>query len=289
VNIFFKTGENYYSGFQKFNILDDRTFRGCLIAFVILIALHIPAIIALPTGPYRECYFILVFLAYMLPAALVLAGGMPAAGWLWYAATAAFYAAATIPVALGASYFFLLLLLPALLCFVMVDRITPGLLAALGYKAPAKPATEITFTILTAAVLIAYTWMVQALIGKGGFRIMPVEKYLWFLATSVLYYGTLWGILHGLFMRRFLDMRYENVVPIALNAILMSLYWIASVLGYSAASLQFLIGGAILMGIASQVTLGLAFYFCKSARPLLAAYAIYYLFLKSAVILQGHS
>lgn len=280
MNILFKTGENYYSGFQRFNILTDRTFRRCLIAFFLLIAVQAPMSIVTPPGMFREIFFILMFLAYMLPAALVLAGGMPAAGWRWYAAAAGLYAAGTIPIAIGGSYFYLLFTLPAMLCFMMANRTAPHLLVALGYKTPAMPATEVAYTILIAAVFISYTWLGQALIKKSGFEIHSTGEYLWLIATSALYYGTLWGILYGIFLRRFLDMRYEIVAPIALNIILMSMYWVPSVIGYSV-NPKLAVSGSILQSFASQLALGMAFYFCRSTRPLLAGFIIYYLFVKS--------
>lgn len=283
MNIYFETRENYYSGFQKFNILKDRTFQGCLIVFAILLVMHFPASKGYLAGPYRDCYFISLFLVYMLPAVFILAGGMPAAGWRWYAAAALFYAAATIPVSFGASYFFLLLTLPSVFFFVKLDRTAPGLFAALGYKERAMPAKEIIFTILTSATLIGITWMAQTMVRKNGFAFLPFFKYFYFIATSTLYYGTLWGLLYGLLMRRFIDMRYENAFPVALNIILMSAYWFCSMTGYDGVTTSNMIAAATLQSLASQTTFGLNFHFTKSARPLLATYVIFYLFVKSAL------
>lgn len=279
---YFKTGDNYYSGFQRFNILADPQFRKCLLAFIPLSAMQIPGVMILAPGQHREILFIAMFLVYMLPAAISIAGGMPAAGWAWYAAAAAFYAAGTIPMALGASPAFLLFLIPALLCFARVDRIAPHLLAALGYKAPPRPAKEIAFTLIATAGLVLYLWLGQALIRKSGVRILPPEWYVWLAATSALYYGTLWGLLYGVLMRRFLDMRYNLVLPIVLNVAIAILYWFPSILGYEI-KLEIAIAGSILQGFSSQVALGMTYFFCRSSRPLLAGYVLHYLFLKTLI------
>jgi len=283
MNVYFKTDERYYSGFQKFNLLEDRTFRGCIIIFFILVLLHIPSIAAIPPGKYRDLYFISVFLIYLYPAAFIVAGGMPAAGWLWYGAGAFFFIAATVPIAFGASYYFLLFIVPAFVCIAMTNRIAPHLLEALGYKARPKTAIETVFAVLIAAVLCVFTWMGQALIRKNSFQILPVPKYIWYVATGVLYYGILFGILYGMLMRRLLDMRYEIWLSMALNAVLMSSYWIPSAIGYSTIDLQMVVVGVALQSFASQTTFCLSFFFCRSSRPLLAAYVIYYLFIKSAL------
>lgn len=277
----YKTSDNYYSGPQRFNILSDRVFRGCIPVFLGFTALQVPVVAAMPPGDRREIFFVLMFLVWMLPAAIVLAGGMPAAGWRWYAGFAAFFAAATALPALGASHFFLLLIVPALLCFAGADRTTPHLLAALGYRARPMPVKEISLALLSAVVLMLYTWLGQKLIRKSGFEIHTVGRYVWLLATSALYYGTLWGIMHGLLMRRFLEMRYQIGFPVVMNIALITLYWIPSVLGYSMVDMKLAIGGSFLQAIASQTALGMSFYLCRSTRPLAAAYVMYYLFLKS--------
>jgi len=234
-------------------------------------------------GPNRDIFFILLFLIYMIPASFSLAGGMPASGWLWYAAAAALYAAATISVTLGASYFFLALIPVSLICLAMANRTAPHVLAELGYTGSSKPIIEIVFTILIAGVLISYTWIGQVLIRKSGFEVLPVTKYLLHLSICTLYYFPFWGILLGLLMRRFLDMRYEVTAPIALNTTIMSVYWMLSLIGRHNMKVHYMIAGAVLQAIASQASLGLAFNFFRSTRPLLAAYVIYYLFLQTVV------
>lgn len=281
MNIFFKTGEEYYTGFQKFNILTDRTFRACLIVFFLFIAIQLPGVLIIRPGMNREIFLIVLFLLYVLPAIFIVAGGMPARGWLWYAAAALFFAAATIPPARGASYHFLLFLPASIACMLMVNRIAPGLLAAIGYKSPLKPAMEITFTLLSSAILITFLWLVQNLIRKSGYQFLPADEYVWHAATSALYYGTFWALFHGLMMRRFLDMKYEVSVPIALNTILISIYWVPATLGYKTMSVHFLVGAVLLQAIASQVVIGMTFYYTRSARPLMAIYVIYYLALRT--------
>ncbi len=283
MNVYFKADKGYYSGFQKFNLLRDRTFRGCIIVFFILVLMHIPSIVAISPGKYRDLYFILVFLIYVYPAAFIVAGGMPAAGWMWYGFGAAFFAIATIPIAFGASYFFLLFIIPTLFCMAITNGIAPHLLASLGYKTRPKPLIESIFAVLIAAVLCVFTWMGQALIRKNSFQILSAPQYIWYVATGVLYYGILFGILYGMLMRRLLDMRYEIWLPMALNAVLMSSYWIPSAIGYSTIDMQMVAVGVALQSFTSQTTFCLSFFFCRSSRPLLAAYVMYYLFLKSAL------
>ena len=279
MNICFKSGETYYSGFQRFNILADPAFRKCLLAFVPLMAIQTPGVMILRPGMAREIFFILLFLVYMVPAAFTIAGGMPASGWIWYIAAAACYAAGTIPIALGAKYECLLFMAPAAFCLMKVNKAAPHIFKALGYTSPAKPALEAALTVLLSSVIISNLWLGQILIRKSVIHFQAPEKYLWLAATSSLYYGALWGLLYGVLMRKFMDMRYNIVLPITLNVLLTSLYWIPSMLGYNA-KLEMVIGGVILQGIVCHITFGMSYFYCRSTRPLLVAFVLQYLFLK---------
>jgi hypothetical protein len=276
----FAAGAGYYPGFQKFKITADPTFRRCLLAFVPLMAMLIPGVSIIPPGMRREILFICIFLAYMFPAAIVIGGGLPVSGWLWYSAAAALFAAATVPIPLGFSYNFLFLLIPSLFCLTKVNSSNPQVFKTLGYTTSAKPAMEIVFTTLAAAVLISYVWIGQAFIRKMGVVVLPLDKYIWFAATSALYYGVLWGILYGVLMRRFMEFRYNIVLPIALNIFIMFAYWIPSILSYNM-KLEIAIGGSIMQSFSCQVALGMTYFYCRTTRPLLAAFVIHYLFLKT--------
>lgn len=283
MNTYLEVGENYYSGFQKFNVFADPAIRKCVLAFVPLMSMQIPGVSIIPPGMTREIFFILMFLCYMAPAALVIAGGMPLSGWLWYLSAAFFFGCATIPPALDASNYTLLFLAPSAFSLWRLDRVAPHVFLAIGYKTEKiNLFREVSMALLMGSVLILYTWLGQILIRKEDINIQHIDKYLWVISTGALYYGVLWGILYGVLMRRFLDMRFNIMLPILINIVITSIYWIPSMLGYSN-RIEITVGGAIIQGLACNMALGATYYFCRTTRPVLAAFIIQYLFLKALV------
>lgn len=283
MNFYYKAGENYFPGFQKFNIFADPVFRKGIAAFAGLCMIAGPTSFAVSPGLKRELCYVLIYLCYMTPATIIVAGGMPPAAWRWYAAFAVFFACGTIPVVLGAPYTVMVCLIPAVFSVLQMCRIAPGVPAALAYDKPAKPSVDFAFGVILSVVLIAYSWIGQQMIGKGAYRLLSVKEYIWYFCTGALYYGTLWGLFYGLLMRRLLDMRYDLITPMALNIVMNSIYWIPSALGYGLKP-EVAIGGSVLQSLTLQSAICMTFYFHRSSWPPFAAYGIYYLFIKSVVV-----
>lgn len=282
MNVNFKSGSIYYPGIQRFYITRDSTFRKALVVFALLAAIQIPVAVMFKPGPLREVAYVLMFLVYVVPAAVVLAGGACGEFWKWYTAGATFFAISTTAFALGAPGHVLLLILASLPCFYMCHVKASHVLFSLGYTGRLNPLYEIVFILVISGSLISYTALGQVLIRRTEIHIPTLSQYIWYGTTSALYYGTLWGIIHGIIMKRFLDMRYEIAVPVIVSTMIMIIYWMPPILSYTM-KLEMAISGVVLMSLSSQIILGMAFYYCRTTRPLVIGYVIYYMFLKSIV------
>ena len=81
--------------------------------------------------------------------------------------------------------------------------------------------------------------------------------------------------------RDLLDRRYELSVPVLLNTLFVFLMWVPNVIGSKDPVTAFI--GSLAACLLTQVTLTMAFYFCRSTRMVFLSYLLYYLFYKSLV------
>lgn len=278
----YKATPAFYSGFQKSKLLADPLLRKCILIYVGLAIINAPFSLLIPPSMKRETIFILSTLFYLFPMAISLAGGMSKPAWRWYAAFCALYLAGTIPAAYEIAPASMIVLPAAAYCLWRGHLLAPNIVAAFGYNARMQSLQKEIFAVAaTTAVLVFYTYLGTIQIVHGHFFILPAWKYCFHIATAVLYYSIHWGILFGILMRRFLAKNFEPPAPIAVNVFLIFTYWLPSVLGYVEAGKAFVgvVGGAF----SSQITLGLSYYFCRSTRPLIISYILFYLFIKTVV------
>jgi len=272
--------KSYHPGFQKLSLFADGTFRKTVFLLCSNAALVALLSVLFPS-PQREVIYISTLLLFVFPFAAAMAGGMPSAGWRWYACFGITFAAGSIPVFLGASDLYMLFLALSVLCFVKLHGNAPGLLEKFGYLGRVEPAKEISFSILSSAVFVFLSYLALVRVTHNGTVFLGMGKYILYSALCILTYGLFFGVMYGMLARRLLKLRYELVTAILINVTLLLVTWLPGIIGASNPAQA--LAASFMSCLVTQFTLGMVYYYCRSTRPIIFAYLIYYLYYKSAL------
>ncbi len=279
MNYYYRKTEAYYDGFQKMSLFTEPTFR---ISASVLTAVFIATsiVFAFSVGQAREATGAMVSLFIAFPAALACAGGMSTAAWLRFIVFAGF-AVFAIAGSIFIAPSFLLFALPAFLSLAALIKSAPKTFSCLGYATSYDLRKEAAFSLLTAAIFITVTYYFISKARGASVSFPSPAQVVFYLAVNIAVYGPIFGIIYGLLTRDLLDRRYELSVPVLLNTLFVFLMWVPNVIGNNDPVTAFI--GSLAACLLTQVTLTMAFYFCRSTRMVFLSYLLYYLFYKSLV------
>jgi hypothetical protein len=279
MNYYYKKTDAYYDGFQRLSLFTEPSFR---LSAAVFAAAFVASVIVFifSEGKAREATGAMVFLFIACPAALAAAGGMTSAAWLRFVVFAAF----TISAIAGSIFInpsFLIFALPAFLSLAALIKSAPKTFSALGYTTVSDLKKESAFVLLTAAVFILVTYFFVSKARDASVSFPGFQQIVFYLIINIAVYGPVFGIIYGLFTRALLDRRFELSVPLLLNTLFVFSMWAPNVIGSKDPVTAFI--GSLAACLLTQVTLSLAFYFCRSTRMVYFSYLLYYLFYKSLV------
>lgn len=274
---YFRATDAFAPGTQKISVLTEPAVRRTLAFFAVYAVIMGPAFHFV--NPDWQVVMDTVYaLLFIMPFAIILAGGASAAAWALYAVFAVFAFAAAAPTFLGVSPLFLLAAIPAVGFFVAFHRRAPHVLEHLGYLDKTLWYRELAIILILSAVM-NYICL-SAADASGLFRKIPHNPYR--IAALILIcltlYGPILGILFGIIFRRLLDYKFQPAAPIAIVSICIALYFLPAVLPRLAPFTAIL--SLCVMGSFLGTCLGLAYFFSKTTRVLLIFYVFYYLMYK---------
>lgn len=272
--------ERWYPGFQKIRPFRDDVVRKCF-ALCAGYAVLTLVFYYLLGGRHRESMYIVLNIVYFGPATIALAGGFSAGSWRWYAVSSVLLIAGMVPPAEGGSPYFMAAAVPGLACLGAALWKSPRTLKAMGYIEKTPVSREIFTTVVAAAVLTALFCLAILRAMGGRLDPPPPHVYLWTALSYTLLYFFFYGMAMGICAKHLLDLRCPLILPLALNAVFISLKWITDV----AAMDDVVKGlfGTLAFSLLSQFTLGMAFFFNRSSRTAFLSHLLYYLVYKSFV------
>jgi hypothetical protein len=223
-----------------------------------------------------------VFIVY--PMALLLIGGVSKQGWAWFAGFCVFLVSGQAPLLMGGLAMFALLLLPAVFCLWMFLRNAPNIPLRMGYMEKFSFIKEILFSVLLSFLFVTLTYYFLTRVGHYRFTALSPFSYFVLAVNGFANYVVVFGFAYGIMTRRLLSMRYEPFVPIVFNVLFIFAMWAPA----AVASGKILLGLISVFAIAvlSQLSTGMAFFFCRSTRIVLISYLVYYLFHKSIPLVR---
>lgn len=276
MQVMLKATDAFAPGFQRFHLLQDRMFRLAAVAYPCLAAL---TIVLNEIHSARPVWDLVIYLLFLMPVGVSMAGGAPRAAYMWWVAFCALWTAAAAPLFHGAGMLALLPAAPALYCLWRAHRAAPHILKAFGYNENIPFRRELLFSLIPAMLLILVTHFASTRILHYSYSYMGVENYLFLICRGMPCYAVTFGLMYGLLMRRLLNMRMEIVPIIIINVVLFVIQWVpVSLVNENPVDA---LAGTVGTAFAIQISLGLAFLFCRSTRMILLAYMIYYVFYKS--------
>ena len=275
---YYEFTENYYPGFQKASLLSDVILRKTFFIFTGVTLVTIPLCYIVP-DKYLNVMFVLIGLVLTLPLCFGLAGGLPASVRGLYAASAALFALGTVPVLMGGSGWFLVLVPLSLFLFYRLHRKAPHLLQAFGYTGYSASLREILLTAGCLAVLVVSTWYAFEKTQSVSFLSLNPKTFFMLLCAGIIIVAPVYGAFFGILTRRLLDMKYQLGIAIIINIVLYNIISLPAALIYENPGLALL--GNLSFAVVQQIVLGLAYYFCRSARIMFFAQLFFYVFLET--------
>lgn len=278
----FEATARFRPGFQKLRLLDDPILRRSIFIIAFCSLITIPLYLALPKS-YNEIIMVIRDLILLLPCALWAGGGLPRRARLLYIPFASLFAIGIIGIKMGGPDWFVLFSLASLPFAYAIHRSAPHLGRELGFTDKVSIPAEVSATALMSGSSIFLGWYGLSHANKLIFK-SPFPGPADFAAvalTGLLHYGALYMLMYGVLFRRLLKMRFQLIIPITLNVALLSMTMLSDALLMQNKLMGLF--SILVICLTLQFGYGIAFYFCRSTRMVVASHVIFYLFYKTLV------
>ena len=283
MNFDFKSTDTFYPGVQKSSLFSNETLRKSLVVFAAACLLDFVGCLFVPVGLKRESVWIIVSMLAMYPGAFWMAGGLPRAAWPWYAGFALCGTAAVLPPVAYGYYKTIVFAAPAVFFFYVLSRKAPNITKKSGYQNRMPLLHETGGVLLAAAVLIYPTYYVLGAKHVRMPHLLP-KQYALVLIIGLLEYGPIFAIILGMLMNRMLSLNFQLIMSVVINSVLLFACWAPGFYGDPGGAM--VVAGGVMMALLCAFTISLVYYYCRSPRPVMIAYMLFFLFYKPLIFVR---
>jgi hypothetical protein len=274
----FRSTPQFYPGTQRIRLFAERVVREPILFFAVYTVLATPMYMIAPRR-WQVAIDIAISVVAVFPFTVRLAGGASKSAWAWYACSGALLLAALIPFNVFSFEPGVILVVPALFCFLMFHRRAPHVLKAFGYMEKPNPALELMYFVMLTGVFMMMSYSLMRASNELRIKLFSTLEYAVLALECLLMYFALFGMMFGVLMRRLLNLRFLLAVPIAVNSIILMFYFLPAAVNHG--GLVMAVTSTIVVSIVVQTGMGLVYYFSRSTRVIIFFYVVYYIWYKT--------
>lgn len=275
MRIEFNVAQAYYPGLQRVSLLGSKNVLLCLVLFLAMPALKTIFFLFLTDPLWIHFADGSSYMLFVMPLYLLKRRQTSRKAWMLYLAfviwvfisqylsNTANNTYAAIAAALSMAF------------LAMFFKSDPTVLNDFGYtERPGLP-KELFFGTIS-ALLFVITIYVALTRANRIYEMQNAARLVIDIRDCIVVYGLFHGIMYGVISRRFLQARVPLPAVILMNVIIMWLWLLPFIFTFKNVSATAWI--LFIPALLTQLTLGLAYYFCRSTMMVFMAYAVFYLF-----------